>query len=45
MCIYFGATFLFFLYSIRVTVCVDLTDEELEEASRVIRAAAAKHIS
>jgi serine palmitoyltransferase len=31
--------------SIRVTVCVNLTDEELEKAAKVIKAAAAKHIS
>ena len=32
-------------FCIRVTVCEDLTDEELEEAARVITAVAAKHIS
>lgn len=32
------------LCSLRVTVCVELTDEELEKAAKVIKAAAAKHI-
>lgn len=33
------------LCSIRVTVSIELTDEELEEAAKVIKAAVAKHIT
>lgn len=31
--------------SIRITVCIELTDEELEKAAEVIKAAATKHIT
>ena len=34
---------LLFLFSLRVTVCVELSEEELEKAAKVIKAAAAKH--